>query len=154
MAAVKSIVLVTLTTNGSLFARMARALHAGGLKRVNFSLDSLVQEKYSFITRGGSLQDAWKGILAAMEIGMHPVKVNVVIIKGFNDDEILDFAELAYKFPLQIRFIEFMPVRTLNEVFSIALNKPSDSSSINTKLNESAPDLANLNNDGVGKYVI
>jgi hypothetical protein len=47
-----------------------------------------------------------------------------------------------------------MPVRTLNEVFSIALNKPSDSSSINTKLNESAPDLANLNNDGVGKYVI
>ncbi len=113
LAAVKGIEEVTLTTNGTLFARMARALHAGGLKRVNFSLDSLVQEKYSFITRGGSLQDAWKGILAAMEIGMHPVKVNVVIIKGFNDDEILDFAELAYKFPLQIRFIEFMPVGDL-----------------------------------------
>ncbi|HCF49287.1 MAG TPA: GTP 3',8-cyclase MoaA, partial [Syntrophomonas sp.] len=63
--------------------------------------------------RGGCLEDAWKGILAAMEAGMHPVKLNTVIIKGFNDDEILKFADLAHRFPLQIRFIEFMPVGDL-----------------------------------------
>lgn len=113
LAAVQGIEEVTLTTNGTLFAGMARTLQSGGLKRVNFSLDSLVAEKYSFITRGGSLEDAWQGILAAVETGMHPVKINTVIIKGFNDDEILAFAELAYRFPLQIRFIEFMPVGDL-----------------------------------------
>lgn len=104
---------VTLTTNGTLFAGMAKDLHLGGLKRVNFSLDSLSAQKYEYITRGGRLEDAWQGILAAMEVGMHPVKINTVIIKGFNDDEILDFADLAYRYPLQIRFIEFMPVGDL-----------------------------------------
>ncbi len=113
LAGIPGIEEVTLTTNGTLFARMVKALRAGGLKRVNFSLDSLSAEKYDYITRGGCLEDAWKGILAAMEAGMHPVKLNTVIIKGFNDDEILKFADLAHRFPLQIRFIEFMPVGDL-----------------------------------------
>lgn len=113
LAEIPGIEEVTLTTNGTLFAQMAKSLHSQGLKRVNFSMDSLIAEKYRFITRDGSLQDAWKGILAAMELGMNPVKINTVIIKGFNDDEILQFADLAYRFPLQIRFIEFMPVGDL-----------------------------------------
>lgn len=113
LAGISGIEEVTLTTNGTLFAKKAKAFREGGLQRVNFSLDSLKPEKYDYITRGGRLEDAWQGILAAIEAGMHPVKINTVLIKGFNDDEILEFADLAYRFPLQIRFIEFMPVGDL-----------------------------------------
>lgn len=110
LAALEGIKEVTLTTNGLLFAKKAKALWEGGLQRVNFSLDSLKPEKYEYITRGGRLEDVKQGIMAALELGMHPVKINAVLIRGFNDDEIMDFADLAYRLPLQIRFIEFMPV--------------------------------------------
>jgi len=104
---------LALTTNGILFADVAKELQAAGLDRINFSLDTLVAEKYDYITRGGKLDAAIRAIYKALELQMEPVKINTVIIKGFNDDEVLDFADLAYNNPLHIRFIEFMPIGDL-----------------------------------------
>jgi len=105
---------IAITTNGILFAPLADELKASGLSRVNFSMDSLVEEKYRYITRmGGDLNQVLKSIEKALELDLQPIKINVVAIKGFNDDEILDFADLAYKHPLHIRFIEFMPIGDL-----------------------------------------
>jgi len=104
---------IAITTNGILFADMAEELKAAGLDRVNFSLDTMVSEKFKYITRRGNLADVMKAIFKALDLGMEPVKINTVVIKGFNDDELLDFAELAYDFPLHIRFIEFMPIGDL-----------------------------------------
>ncbi|MEN6349151.1 MAG: GTP 3',8-cyclase MoaA [Syntrophomonas sp.] len=104
---------IAITTNGTLFADMADNLKNAGLKRVNFSLDSLVPEKFRYITRRGDLSSVNRAIFKALELEMHPVKINTVIIKGFNDNEILDFAGLAYNYPLHVRFIEFMPVGDL-----------------------------------------
>ncbi len=104
---------LSLTTNGTLFYGMAEELQAAGLNRVNFSLDTLVEEKYKYITREGKLGDVDRAIDKALALAMHPVKINTVLIKGFNDNEILDFADLAYNNPLHIRFIEFMPVGNL-----------------------------------------
>ena len=105
---------ISITTNGILFADMAENLKKAGLKRVNFSLDSLIHAKYNYITRGGELSAAQQSIFKALELDMQPVKLNVVAIKGFNDDEILNFAKLAYDYPLHVRFIEFMPIGDLS----------------------------------------
>lgn len=110
---IKSIDDIAITTNGILFTPLADELKASGLKRINFSLDSLVPEKFRYITRVGDLKPVFKSIEKALELGLHPIKINMVVIKGFNDDEILDFAELAHKYPLHIRFIEFMPIGDL-----------------------------------------
>lgn len=105
---------IALTTNGILYPPMARQLKDAGLNRINFSLDTLLDEKYRFITRRGELKDALKAIFTALEMDMHPVKINTVIIRGFNDGEIMDFARMAYEYPLHIRFIEFMPIGDLH----------------------------------------
>ena len=76
-----------LTTNGSLFAKYAQELKAAGLKRVNFSLDTLDPQKFDYITRGGKLADVLEGIKAAQDLGFSPIKINTVLIKGFNDSE-------------------------------------------------------------------
>jgi cyclic pyranopterin phosphate synthase len=101
---------LALTTNGLLLASLAAELKQAGLKRVNLSLDTLKPERYRDLTRGGELKAAWNGLEKALEAGLHPVKVNTVLIRGFNDDEILDFCRLAYELPVQVRFIEFMPI--------------------------------------------
>lgn len=101
---------ITLTTNGILLEEMAEGLKAAGLTRVNVSLDSLVEERFKKITRWGSLEKVLKGIDKAIETGLKPVKINVVAIKGFNDDEFIDFVEYAYKKEVQVRFIELMPI--------------------------------------------
>lgn len=104
---------LALTTNGQLFAPMAEDFKKAGLTRVNISLDTMKRDRYRYITRCGDLDNAMKAIERALELDMHPVKLNVVAIRGFNDDEIMDFADLAYHSPLHIRFIEFMPVGDL-----------------------------------------
>lgn len=104
---------IAITTNGVLFADMAKELMMAGLTRANFSLDSLDPETFSYITRWGSLNDVIRSISQAMEMGMALIKINTVVIKGINDHEILDFVELAKKMPLHMRFIEFMPVGDL-----------------------------------------
>lgn len=104
---------IALTTNGVLFADMANDLKTAGLDRVNISLDTLQDDKFKYITRVGELREVKKAIYKALELGLNPVKINTVVIKGFNDDEISSFADLAYSYPLHIRFIEFMPIGDL-----------------------------------------
>jgi len=101
---------IALTTNGILLPEMAGRLRKAGLTRVNISLDTLSPEKFSRVTRGGLLSKAWLGVESAREAGFNPVKINTVAIRGFNDDEILDFVDLTRKVPLHIRFIELMPI--------------------------------------------
>lgn len=101
---------ITLTTNGILLEEMAEGLKAAGLTRVNVSLDSLEESRFKQITRWGNLDKVLKGIDKAIETGLKPVKINVVAIKGFNDDEFIDLVEYAYKKEVQVRFIELMPI--------------------------------------------
>jgi cyclic pyranopterin phosphate synthase len=100
---------ISLTTNGILLEEFAGKIFDAGISRINISLDSLNKDKYSQITRGGNLDDVLRGIARAEEAGFSPIKINTVAIKGFNDDEVLDFARLAMDKPFQVRFIELMP---------------------------------------------
>ena len=109
-AAVPGIREVCLTTNGILLPELAIPLREAGVRRVNISLDTLDPEKYARITRCGRLEDALAGIRAALAAGFDKVKLNAVLIGGFNDDEIKDLAELTLRYPLDVRFIELMPM--------------------------------------------
>jgi cyclic pyranopterin phosphate synthase len=110
LAAVSGVDDLAVTSNGILLSGMAAELKRAGLRRVNISLDSLREERYRYITRGGALADALAGIRAAERAGLYPIRVNVVVIRGFNDDEISDFARLTLEHPWDVRFIELMPV--------------------------------------------
>ncbi|MCK9229742.1 MAG: GTP 3',8-cyclase MoaA [Syntrophales bacterium] len=101
---------ITLTTNGILLEQFAEPIFEAGIKRINVSLDSLVPGKYRDITRGGDLNKVLRGLEKARETGFSPIKINVVGIEGFNDDEIPEFVRLAEDYPYQVRFIEYMPV--------------------------------------------
>lgn len=99
-----------ITTNGTLLSRYAGDLRNAGVNRINISLDTLRADRYRFITRCGELNDALKGIDFAVEAGFDKVKINTVLIGGFNDDEITDIANLTRKYPVDVRFIELMPM--------------------------------------------
>ncbi|HEV8063375.1 MAG TPA: GTP 3',8-cyclase MoaA [Acidimicrobiales bacterium] len=101
---------LAMTTNGTELARLAPELASAGLRRVNVSCDSLRPERFAAIRRRGRLTVVLKAMDAAEEAGLKPVKVNVVLIRGQNDDEILDFASLARATDRIVRFIEFMPL--------------------------------------------
>ena len=102
---------LSMTTNGILLPELGKDLCAAGVKRLNISLDTLRPDRYSYITRVGSFEDAWNGILASLDQGFEKIKLNCVLIGGFNDDEIRDFAALTLDYPLDVRFIELMPMR-------------------------------------------
>lgn len=105
---------ISLTTNGILLAQQAEAIFRTGITRINISLDSLNKEKYFQITGGGNIDDVLRGIAAAEKAGFAPIKINTVVIRGFNDNEVLDFARIAMKKPFQVRFIEIMPISDVN----------------------------------------
>ncbi len=100
---------LSLTTNGILLGEFAADLAEVGIKRINVSLDTLNRERFAYITRRDRFPEVRIGIEKAIDVGLSPVKLNVVAIKGFNDDEILQFARLTMEKPLTVRFIEFMP---------------------------------------------
>jgi GTP 3',8-cyclase len=100
---------LSLTTNGILLERYAEELADAGLDRVNVSLDSLKPERYREITRGGDLDAVLKGIESAERAGLTPIKINMIPIRGLNDDEIEEFAKITLTSPYQVRYIEFMP---------------------------------------------
>ena len=100
---------ISLTTNGVLLKQYAASLRQAGLGRVNVSLDTLKRERFEHITRSDKLDDVLAGIKAAREAGLEPVKINMVVIRGINDDEILDFARLTRDQGWHVRFIEPMP---------------------------------------------
>ncbi|MGR3219811.1 MAG: GTP 3',8-cyclase MoaA, partial [Candidatus Anammoxibacter sp.] len=99
---------VAMTTNGILLEKFAYVLKRSGLSRINISLDTLKEEKYAEITRGGSLADVFKGIEKAKNVGFNNLKINVVVMAGVNDDEIEDFAGLTFDRDVEVRFIELM----------------------------------------------
>ncbi len=101
---------LALTTNGYLLTEQAEMLVHAGLNRINISLDSLNPTKFNIITRRNHFDKVWKGIETAETLEIYPIKINVVLIRGINDDEILNFAHLARERSLIIRFIEFMPI--------------------------------------------
>jgi cyclic pyranopterin phosphate synthase len=110
LAGIKGIDDLSLTTNGILLAQHAAALKKAGLRRVNVSLDTLKPERFREITRCGELEDTLKGIAAAHKAGLDPVKINMVVMAGVNDDELIDFANKTVNDGWHVRFIEHMPV--------------------------------------------
>ncbi len=116
---------LALTTNGAKLSKMALPLKQAGLNRINISLDSLDRERFAAITRRDALSDVLEGIDAAIDAGLTPIKVNMVAVRGLNDDEVVDFASFGRSRGVQPRFIEFMPLDadgtwTLEKVVSAA----------------------------------
>ena len=101
---------LAMTTNGVTLPLLADELRSAGLNRINISLDSLQADRFTELTRRNDLPRVLEGIEAAMQAGFDPVKINVVVMKGVNDDEIVDFAHFGRERSLVVRFIEFMPL--------------------------------------------
>ena len=115
VAAVEGIREVCLTTNGILLPELAKPLKEAGVKRVNVSLDTLDPQKYAYITRTGKLEQFHAGLQAALEAGFDKIKLNAVLIGGFNDNEIEALANLTMEYPVDMRFIELMPIQDHDE---------------------------------------
>jgi cyclic pyranopterin phosphate synthase len=98
-----------MTTNGILFNRLAQPLAEAGLQRVNFSLDTLDPGKFERLTRRGHLEQVWTGIQAAEDAGLLPIKINAVVVRDYNETDVIDLARLTVDKPWQVRFIEMMP---------------------------------------------
>lgn len=107
---IKGLKEISLTTNGVLLKGLAADIRGCGISRVNVSLDSLRPERFSYITGRDYFGQVWGGLEEAERVGFGPIKINVVVMKGINDDEILDFVDLALKRSYHVRFIEFMPI--------------------------------------------
>ena len=101
---------VSLTTNAMLLERLAQPLAAAGLTRVNVSLDTLNRDRFKRITRGGVIDRVWRGIAAAEQAHLIPIKLNTVIVRGLNDNEMLALAQLTIEHEWHLRFIEVMPI--------------------------------------------
>ena len=110
LAAIPGLDDLSMTTNGILLERYAEPLAEAGLKRVNLSLDTLRPDRFRRITRLGTLEKVLRGREAALKAGLKPVKINVVVVRGLNDDEVVDLARLSLEEDWHIRFIEVMPL--------------------------------------------
>jgi GTP 3',8-cyclase len=116
MASTEGIRSVSMTTNGILLKKLARPLAEAGLQRVNISVDTLDAGKFKRLTRWGKLEDVWEGVLAAEEAGLTPIKLNAVVVKGYNEEDVVDLARLTLDHPWQMRFIEMMPFAGVTDV--------------------------------------
>lgn len=111
LCAFESLKDISITTNGSLLTReKIENLISLGIKRLNFSLDTLDPVKFAIITGRDRFQQVWESIHTAHELGISPIKINAVVLRGINDDEIEDLSALTLKYPFHIRFIEYMPM--------------------------------------------
>jgi cyclic pyranopterin phosphate synthase len=127
---------VGITTNGVVLKEKAREIFDAGVRRINMSLDTLNPLKYARITRRPCFKDVWEGLQAAEAIGFCPIKLNVVAMRGVNDDELLRFAKLSLEKPYHIRFIEYMPIGPDNH-WKPEMYIPSDE--IKSKLESFSP---------------
>jgi cyclic pyranopterin phosphate synthase len=107
---------VSMTTNGLLLSRLAEPLATAGLQRVNVSIDTLNPDKFKRLTRWGKLEDVWNGIMAAEKAGLTPIKLNAVVVQGYNESDVVDLAHLTIEHPWQMRFIEMMPFAGVTDV--------------------------------------
>jgi cyclic pyranopterin phosphate synthase len=107
---------ISMTTNGLILSRVAEPLAAAGLNRVNVSIDTLDPARFKFMTRGGRLQLVWQGIEAAEQAGLTPIKLNTVVLKGQNDEQVVEMASLTLEHPWQVRFLEIMPLEGVGDV--------------------------------------
>ena len=107
---------VSLTTNGLLLPKLAKSLADAGLHRVNVSIDTLNPEKFKRLTRWGKFEEVWDGILAAESAGLTPIKLNAVVVRGYNEDDVVDLARLTVEHNWQMRFIEMMPFAGVTDV--------------------------------------
>ena len=130
-----------LTTNATLLPPLAKSLKDAGVDRLNISIDTLNPDKYRYISRVGELDDALRGIDTALNAGFDKIKLNAVLIGGFNDDEIPALAELTRKLPVDMRFIELMPMYDSGD-FGREAYLPY------TVVTERLPELVSLANDG------
>lgn len=130
---------ISMTTNGYYLSEMAESLKKAGLNRVNISLDSLQREKFKMITGFDGLERVLQAIDTSLELGLEPVKINVVLLKGINDDEVENFIQLTYDKPLYVRFIELMP--TNHELTQINQGHFVSADNIKEKMKMKFPDL-------------
>lgn len=133
---------LSLTTNGILLKEMASDLKNAGINRINISLDSLDPGKYAAMTRGGELVKVLEGIEEAIKVGMCPIKINVVLIDGFNIDEVINFVNLTKQKGVHVRFIELMPIGEVNNWST--MNYIS-----NTKILELVPELEPIEREDI-----
>lgn len=132
---------ICLTTNGALLPSLALPLKDAGVQRLNISLDTLNAEKFRYITRNGDLNQVLTGIDAALSAGFDKIKINTVLIGDFNDDEIPALADLTRQIPVDVRFIELMPM-TRQDAFGPEAFLPF------TVVNEKLPELSPVKADG------
>jgi cyclic pyranopterin phosphate synthase len=142
---------VSMTTNGTLLTRYAAELKAAGLKRVNISLDSLKRDKFAYITGGDKLNEVLHSIEVANDIGLVPVKINTVILKGINDDEIADFARKTITDGWNVRFIEHMPFAGAKKQDNDLVSSQEIMDIISKKFGDLQPHHSHIGN-GPAKY--
>ncbi len=150
LAGIEQIRDIGITTNGVLLKKFAKDLYNAGLKRVNVSLDSLDADKFKAITRIGCIYEVLDGIEEAYRFGLQPVKINVVVMKGINDDEIEKFALWSKEVEYQIRFIEFMPVGPNAWKKELFLSKDEIKARIENKVGNLIP--VQMNKSGPAEY--
>jgi cyclic pyranopterin phosphate synthase len=114
LSAIPGIADLSLTTNAALLAEQAQALYDAGMHRINVSIDTLKPDRFREITQRGDLDTVLKGLFAAQEVGMKPIKINAVVIRGFNEDELIDLVDFSRKHGFEMRFIEYMDVGNAN----------------------------------------
>ncbi|MBI5927084.1 MAG: GTP 3',8-cyclase MoaA [Aquabacterium sp.] len=137
---------LAMTTNGSQLSQLAPALKVNGLSRLNISLDSLQPDRFKALTRTGRLRDVLDGIQAAKAAGFQRIKLNSVILRGRNDDEVVDLVRFARQHELDIAFIEEMPLGVIDEHDRAATFMPS--ADILARVNETYPLTASIENSG------
>lgn len=150
LASIDSIDDISLTTNGTLLSHHAADLKEAGLHRVNISLDTLKSDRFEQITRCGNLADTLEGIEVARAVGLNPVKINVVVMAGINDDELTDFATKTISEGWHVRFIELMPLNG-DEPVTSKLVSVSEMRRRIESLGKLEPYLVNFGN-GPAKY--
>lgn len=126
IAATPGVNSLSMTTNGVLLGRLAEPLKKAGLQRVNVSLDTLNPAKFKRLTRWGTLNQVWEGIEAAERVGLTPVKLNAVVVRGYNEGDVVDLAGLTLQHPWQVRFIEMMPFAGATELQQSQVVKASE----------------------------
>lgn len=152
LKSIKGLEELSMTTNGVLLSQYADALKDAGLERINVSLDTLKRERFLAITGKDSFDQVWKGVLASLESGFNPIKLNIVTMRGVNEDEIADFARLTLEYPISVRFIEFFHTNPRSKkLISSLVSSEMVKKEIQNKLGELMP-VSGVIGNGPAKY--